>query len=137
MSETPKLSRRDWFRLRSNAAGGGELGTASPDKLTQVDSPPNHDGTIDLAELPPIHEALLDAEQVTALFGDIQHYATDVSLFAGRNSAAPNLSAARQQLFAGTVRRIQVRYAWQNQNWIDTLSQTPAGIKLIRIAQQF
>jgi hypothetical protein len=134
------MSRRDWFRLRSPTTPTPrqpQLGAEPPAGLRSIDEPVNHGG-LDLSSLPPMHEAILDAGEVAALFGDLEHHATAVQLIA--RSAAGNvpdqsaqLPTACKQLLAGHVKKLQVRYQWQNALWIDTLHQQPDGFRLVRI----
>lgn len=61
MSESPKLSRREWFRLgqpHQNVLLEDGAQTTQQEVLKPVEHPPNHDG-MNLAELPPMREALL------------------------------------------------------------------------------
>lgn len=144
MSDDVNLSRRQWFRLRgkppapSRDAAVGEQAVG----LTPIETPPNHDG-MDLSELPPMREAMLTAEQVRELFGDIGQLASDVVLMqrstsasraAGRRiDSAQSLIQALDLLLAGGVSRVQIRYGWNGANWIDTLEAKPEGYRLVRI----
>ena len=141
MSEQqPLLSRRDWFRLRSPASPSAKqpkLGAQPPTGLQSIDEPVNHGG-VDLSSLPPMHEATLNAQEVTALFDDLEQFATAVQLIA--RSAAGNkpdqstqLGSACNLLLGGNVSKLQVRYQWQNAHWIDTLQRQPDGFRLVRI----
>lgn len=158
MAEGKKMSRRDWFRLspsrpesealegnapsKTGSAAAPSMG-ASPHGLQTIPHPENHDG-MDLAELPPMREALLTEEQVRQLFADIETLATDVLLMQRLAGSARALSAvastaeqlrtACQSLLSGTIPRVQIRYHWQAVHWIDTLECHDAGIRLVRIA---
>ena len=157
MSDSTKMSRRAWFRLRppepetepqptlesppekSRTASVGQTAVG----LADIAHPPNHDG-MDLAELPPMREALLLAEQVSELFADIEQLGTEILLMqrASRDAranvsnadTARNLQIARTALLSGAIARIQIRYRWQDTLWIDTLESKPEGYRIIRIA---
>ena len=149
MSDQQKLTRRDWFRLRKPASETNALGAdqypASQAALTPIEHPPNHDG-MNLADLPPMREATLDANQVQALFSDIAQLGSEIMLMqrsdnARRASASqPNctekVELAKTALLSGTVNRVQIRYRWKDSLWIDTLSCQPDGYHIVRIAHQ-
>ena len=159
MSEVNRMSRRDWFRLRprreepqaSPATDATEQPTAgirqhsigeSTNGLQPVAHPENHDG-MNLSELPPMREALLNEEQVRQLFSDIEGYGSDIVLMqrsapSRRATLSNTLTAeqfqiARDSLLSGTVGRLQIRYHWQSANWIDTLERREDGVRLVRI----
>ncbi len=156
MADGNRMSRRDWFRLRPrqkeqnveasrnmpNSVGGAAMGEA-PDVLQAVAHPVNHDG-MDLSELPPMREALLTEEQVRQLFSDIESLASEILLMqrsarsqqatASRATTAEQLRTAQESLLSGNVPRVQIRYHWQDSNWIDTLEARDRGIRLVRIA---
>jgi len=135
------MSRRDWFRLRKRPAPSeARLGAEETSGLQSIEEPVNHGG-VDLASLPPMHEAVLDANDVTALFTDLERYATSVQLIARRTSGSggdhsPQLRPALERLLAGDIRKLQVRYQWQNAHWIDTLEQQAGGYRLVRIRHE-
>ena len=155
MSDDNKMSRRDWFRLRprhtesNDAASGGTVNVGgqsmgeAPDVLQTVAHPVNHDG-MDLAELPPMREALLSEEQVRQLFSDIDSLASDILLMqrsarsqratASKATTAEQLRTAQESLLSGNVPRVQIRYHWQEANWIDTLEARDDGVRLVRIS---
>ena len=133
-------SRRDWFRLRSPTTPPTQqpqLGAESRAGLRSIEEPVNHGG-LELTELPPMHEAILDEQQVTELFHDIERFASAVQLIA-RSAAdhAPDhsarLSTACKRLLSGSVQKLQVRYQWQDAHWIDTLQRQAVGFRLVRI----
>lgn len=161
MTDSPKLSRRQWFRLRmpypnknhhepspENAQPVGRLANfaqAASNGLQPIEHPPNHDG-LDLAKLPPMREAILSCEEVSDLFADIEQLASDVLLMqrptgAQRANASSaddyqQLEAAKHALLNGVVPRLQIRYRWQNSHWIDTLRRENNGFHLVRINHQ-
>jgi len=147
MSDSPSnetMSRRDWFRLRKSPSQPVPSQPPSDmmktDKMKSVDEPVNHGG-VDLSSLPPMHEALLDKKEVAALFSDLEQHAGDVQLIArsARNGAgnAPDQSVhlrlACERLLNGNIRKLQIRYQWQDAKWIDTLEMRPEGFRLVRI----
>lgn len=149
MNEPSKLSRRDWFRLRApkvNQFLGSESPTAKNDVLKPIEHPPNHDG-LDLAQLPPMREAVLSVAQINTLFSDIGGLATDVQLMQRTRSSArataqqatnpEQLEFAKTSLLNGAIPRVQIRYRWKGSLWIDTLATQGTGLfKLVRIAHQ-
>lgn len=161
------VSRRDWFRLRLR---NGE--TQAVSECRQVDSeipvldpslngsyfqkvplapmpaPPNHTG-LDLSQLPPVSEAILDSQELDSLLDDIGQLTTHVSLkhrgLGDRlppqsQPQAPNeldvqgqLELARNGLKSGVLQRLQIRYTWQDASWIDTLETKSPGYRIVRI----
>ncbi|MBL8815098.1 MAG: hypothetical protein JNL58_03630 [Planctomyces sp.] len=164
MPENPKMTRRDWFRLRpprlepdaqsdavriSGPEADGNSTSQSHDTLGQshntlqpVSQPANHAG-LNLEELPPMREAMLSAEQVQQLFADIELLGSDILLMqrlpqsqrssVSSTATAEQLRLAQSTLLTGTIPRVQIRYAWQSVNWIDTLERRDDGIRLVRI----
>ena len=151
MSDSPKLTRRDWFRLskptRDNLMGdectlnasSAEVGNG----LQAIEHPPNHDG-MNLEDLPPLREAMLTEADVAALFDDIRTHGTEVQLMqkrGARNSHASvnsdsSLQVAKRLFLSGEVQRLQVRYRWNALLWIDTLVRQAAGTRLVRVSHQ-
>lgn len=145
MSDSPKLSRRDWFRLRrAKPAIGASVGEQARG-LKPIAHPENHDG-MDLSQLPPMREAVLTPGDVEQLFADIEQLASDVLLMqrstraaravASRAETSERLGAAKRGLLSGELPRLQLRYQWQDTAWIDTLETRPDGFRLIRIAHR-
>lgn len=161
MADDSKMSRRDWFRLRprrpdsdtpTNVTASESLSEPpiatehsmgeAPNGLQPIAQPDNHDG-MNLSELPPMREALLSEVQVRQLFSDIEALASDVLLMqrsarsqratASKATTAEQLRTAQDTLLSGTVPRLQIRYHWQEANWIDTLERRDEGVRLIRI----
>lgn len=114
----------------------------TPNGLQAIAHPVNHDG-MDLAELPPMREALLSEEQVRQLFSDIESVASDILLMqrsarsqraaASKVTTEEQLRLAQATLLSGDAPRVQIRYHWQEANWIDTLERRDDGVRLIRI----
>jgi hypothetical protein len=154
MSDSPKQFRRDWFRLREattkqrsdSASQSSEVSIGQEAQgLQPIAHPENHDG-LDLSTLPPMREAVLTADDIRQLFTDIEALGTDVLLMqrssrtsnatASRAQNSEDLSTAKRALLSGAIRRLQLRYRWENTSWIDTLEMQPAGFRLIRIAHK-
>lgn len=147
MTTENKMSRRDWFRLKSpkspvlNQWLGKQSETSKVSQgLQPVELPPNHDG-MDLAELPPMREAFLSVEEIGSLFADIASLATDIQLMQRRQTKGianvgidkEKLELARIAFLDGSVAKIQIRYRWQDALWIDTLERKEKGFRLLRI----
>lgn len=60
---------------------------------------------------------------------DVQVKGAAATYAAGTGTA---LAEALAALRAGAVRGVQVRYAYQQDVWWDTLLRTPAGVRLVR-----
>lgn len=157
MPENTRMSRRDWFRLRpsrsqdDNVVDSSSANVHKPimgqaqEGLRPVAFPENHGG-MNLAELPPMRESLLSDEQVQQLFSDIESLASDVLLMQRTSTAqrtsvssvttVEQLNAAKVAILSGTISRAQIRYRWENANWIDTLERTGNSYRLVRIQHQ-
>ena len=87
---------------------------------------------------PPICDVLLDDATVDALFLDVEVAAeflgaTTRATGALRAATDPvTLAEARAALATGAA--IQLRYQFAGEQWWDTLTATPAGVRLIRIS---
>ena len=149
MPNQQKISRRDWFRLKSQSPSIAPqktrplVGEQTEDsKLQAVELPPNHDG-MDLNELPPLREANLTSQDVNDLLDDIKALGSEVLLMQRSQGAkratvdkldtATQLSVASQALLGGKLDRIQIRYNWEGCHWIDTLSRESDSFRLIRV----
>ncbi len=153
-SSEPKISRRDWFRLRRGTTAADCLqvdNTADRGQPRQLMAPgqpisqPTNYGEIDLAQLPPLREAELDGEQLVQLFEDLREFAHRISVhYRGLSSgvdqglvdAATQLIAVRTELFSGRLSRVQIRYAWDGAWWIDTLESRDGRFRLVRICHK-
>lgn len=102
---------------------------------------PNIDATNPI--LPDLNQALLDWAGVEALLNDIE-FCTHLyeiitkslpQQFVGENSTL-TLSDARELLKTKTVRALQIRYQFDNDDWWDTLMCLPEGWRLVRIRHQ-
>ena len=149
MTDTSAQDRRDWFRLQLNDRNAvpqhgkrtSSMGQSSAG-MTPIARPENHDG-LDLTQLPPMREAILSGSDVEQLFADIESCASDVLLMqrttrgrratASRADTSTDLHAACNTILTAQVSRLQIRYQWQGQAWIDTLECHPNGYRLVRI----
>jgi len=150
MSDDNRISRRDWFRLKATQVEtpneaqrhAQAIGERTPG-LEPIPHPENHDG-MDLSELPPMREALLSPDEVQQLFADIDSLASNILLMqrstaarratASRATTHGQLIAARDALLGGDIARVQIRYQWQGDHWIDTLENRDGEYRLVRIA---
>ena len=145
-SSSPPVSRRDWFRLKPPTPkpptpNHDSLGREASTDLQDVPTP-DHSHEPTLTDLPPIHEAILGSEQLQELFADIEHHGSNIQLMvrgASRSSAKSSASSvdalrsACKQLLAGTAVKLQIRYAWQQANWIDTIENKSGQYRLVRM----
>jgi len=85
-----------------------------------------------------MREAFISADDIAALTSDLQRYAQilDVMCKGGprvhTDGAQVSLDAALADLSAGKVTAVQIRYAYDNHEWSDTLLKTPQGTRLVR-----
>ncbi len=89
-------------------------------------------------QVPPMSDAVLTNEQVTALFRDLEALATihEISVKGRRSttdSTPQSLGVAQQMLINREVFGIQLRYRHDGQDWCDTLMPVKDGIRLVRI----
>ncbi len=89
--------------------------------------------------LPDVQQSVLDDATLQALFRDLAQFTQILAVIPKMSAAAMvaetslNLENAHDGLRSGAYRGVQVRYRYDNQEWCDTLLNTPAGIKLVRI----
>ncbi len=105
---------------------------------------PDRDAPLTTADLPPLHDVLLDDDTVTQLFFDVGHaaelLAVSVKSPGARRADEPaaaslaGLDQALRALLEGRVAGVQLRYRHAGEEWWDTLARTPAGVRLIRIS---
>lgn len=92
--------------------------------------------------LPELHQTVLTADQLNALFSDLQA-CTEILLVMPK--AAPgyvgvkevSLEEGKQLLVNGDLRGLQIRYRYQNEEWWDTLIHRDGQIHITRIQQNF
>jgi len=92
--------------------------------------------------IPELQTVTLDDAKLEQLLFDVAHAATsvEVRLKSGPTAltwgASPSIAEARATLQRGEASAMQLRYAFQGKTWVDTLMQTPEGIRLVRMADQ-
>lgn len=93
--------------------------------------------------LPPLQQALLDAATLQALFSDLALCTRLLSVHVRAPGAARggqpdtcSLETARDGLLSGLLRSVQIRYAYENATWCDTLIAAPGGARIIRIRDE-
>lgn len=90
---------------------------------------------------PEMHDAVLSSDELSALFRDYRECAVvgEILVKPGpgfvSTESAPTLEQAEELLRNRAVRGVQVRYQFNDGAWWDTLMQTPAGVRLVRIRQ--
>lgn len=95
-----------------------------------------------LKELPALQQVRLDDAMLDALLLDLGEL-TDLLLVIPKASAGyivPQvvpLDEGVRLLRDGNLRGLQVRYRYEGDEWWDTLMNTPAGIRLTRIKQEY
>lgn len=87
--------------------------------------------------LSELHQAVLDAPVLAALFADLAACAEVLEVRAkGAATAYGNDAAGLDQvqaaLSAGTLHGAQIRYAWQGALWCDTLLRADGGVRIVR-----
>mgnify|MGYP001357911529 CR=1 FL=1 len=97
-----------------------------------------------LVPLPELQQSLLDAETFDQLFRDIIACAEVAEILPKYTAegyvpegATLLLEEACAMLKRGELRGLQVRYRYQGADWWDTLMNTPAGLRLVRIRHDF
>jgi hypothetical protein len=93
-------------------------------------------------ELPPLHQAVLDAATLAAYFADLAQCAEALQVHArltGAERGAPpvpmSLGEACDALRGGTAKALQVRYRYQGAVWFDTLLGSPEGVRIVRMQE--
>jgi hypothetical protein len=93
--------------------------------------------------LPPMSDAVLDDEQLAALFRDYRQCAGQVQIVvklargfvpaAAPRLDQPSLDEAEELLRTRLIRGLQVRYQHDQALWYDTLMPLAEGVRLVRI----
>lgn len=158
MSDSRK--QKDWFYLKTTnrkaadrarnpnpvpPGATAQAASSSREIARKIDSRPvsgpvNH-AQLDPADLPPMREAILDEQQLGILLKDIHEHGQDIRLqHPGRipdsdrtNSRPADLEQVGRRLQSGELNRIQIRYLWESQHWIDTIQRQQEGFRLVRI----
>lgn len=93
--------------------------------------------------LADLQEGVLDAARLEAVVGDIAAH-TQVLMVLVKGGAAQRsadqawkLDEAVAALRSGTIRGIQIRYRWNEQEWWDTILSQGAGFRLVRMQQAY
>jgi len=90
--------------------------------------------------LPPMSDAVLDDEQLAALFRDYRQCAQSIETLLKpgpgfvSTGPSPPLDEIETLIRERRIRGLQVRYVYQNSLWFDTLMVLPNGVRLIRIS---
>jgi hypothetical protein len=88
--------------------------------------------------MPPMCEAVLSEDDLARLFEDLAACTSILSVQEKGSvetyaQAGPaGLSSAQARLLSGAVRGLQIRYAYQDHDWTDTLFRLPTGTRLVR-----
>jgi hypothetical protein len=100
--------------------------------------------TVDQAAPPlaPVWEKLIDRPTLSTLFTELKSHARVISIrekggpmqFAGEE--VPDLTTVYSALLSGAVHAVQIRYAYDDEEWCDTLLQSHDGWKLLRMKQR-
>ena len=96
-------------------------------------------------ERPDLHQALLDAEELERLLGDIAACAEITEIipkFTATGHVPENagltMEDGRRWLLEGEVRAVQFRYRYEGADWWDTVMVLPGGqFRLVRIQHHF
>ncbi len=89
--------------------------------------------------LPALQQQILDEETIDVLAQDLSALATILEVRgkggsrAHANTEALTLADAVASLRVGKLRGVQVHYLYNHREWSDTLTASPAGIRLTRI----
>ncbi len=95
----------------------------------------------DAVPLPTLYEATIDAEVLEALFVDVETCGVLEDLrmrpLPGETLPLPpeNLRGARERLVRGEISSIQLRYSHEGSSWLDTITPTPVGYRLVRMRE--
>ncbi len=142
-------SRRQWLANLAGKRTATRIGPLAETFRadTELFDQPVDDSPDQLAplDLPPISEATLDRQDIVALFRDLESFATDIELTQplrqrrGGSATTPSpatLIGLRDRLLDATASpntKVQIRYTWQGQRWIDTIERLDSGFRLVRI----
>jgi len=92
-------------------------------------------------DLPPLWNGTLDRAAVEQLFADLAAHAEVLAVLEkggpGQYCAAdrPTLADAREHLFDGLVRGVQLRYQYEGRLWCDTLLAVEGGYRVVRLRE--
>jgi hypothetical protein len=95
-------------------------------------------------KLPELQSATLDEGQLTALFHDLEACAeiTEINAKFAAQGYVPEqgrltLAEARELLAQRAARGVQIRYRYQDADWLDTLLVQGNAYRLVRIRPDF
>ena len=75
-------------------------------------------------------------EDLTSLT-EILEVTTKGGEFCRAKRSPQTLGLAVEALQAGQIRGVQIRYRWQQEEWLDTLLAGPAGLRIVRVKVEF
>lgn len=95
-----------------------------------------------IKDLPQLQQIEVDDALLAALVGDLTQLTEILCVMpkAGAGRVVPKnmpLEEGAQMLLQGDLRGLQIRYRFEGAEWWDTLMQTPKGIRLTRIQQEY
>lgn len=102
-----------------------------------------HDDDGNDIPLPPMREAMLDEDEVDALFSDIKELTEVAEILVksgpGRidDGLRPTLADARDLLRSEGVLAVQIRYRHDQAHWWDTLMRVGEKVRLVRVRHDF
>ncbi len=91
---------------------------------------------------PELQQSVLDATALRALFTDLKSCAEVLAVIPKVGSGAVklteiSLSDAYHCLMNRSIRGLQIRYLYQEEEWWDTLIPHKQGFRIVRIKQEF
>jgi len=92
--------------------------------------------------LPELHQTVMTTETISALFADLEACTEVLGVMpkAGPGYVTPKdigLKEGQALLTQGSLRGLQIRYLYQNEEWWDTLINRDGQISITRIQQNF
>ena len=91
-------------------------------------------------ELPELAESVLDADQIAALFRDVEALTEIMEIIPKHgprdyvdDTTELTLTSALDGLLDGTFRGVQIRYRYDGGWWWDTIINVPGGYRIVRI----
>lgn len=90
--------------------------------------------------LPALQQQLLDEDTISCLVRDLGAFASILEIRGKSGQSAyatldfSTVADAVAGLRSGLARGVQIRYLFEQREWLDTLLATPAGIRLTRLA---
>ena len=95
-----------------------------------------------LKEFPQLQQVEVDDALLDALVADLSALTEILCVMpkSGAGRVVPKtmpLAEGAQMLRENTLRGLQIRYRYEGDEWWDTLMQTPNGLRLTRIKQEY